>query len=89
MRRLATAVETCHIVADKLFSHARDFALKVLNCLPVTCTRHSLRSMNTVWFKFEHARPLLHAILDFDFELVHPAHKHRGPDGLTKHASVP
>jgi hypothetical protein len=31
MRRLATAVETCHIVADKLFSHARDFALKVLN----------------------------------------------------------
>jgi hypothetical protein len=33
MRRLATAVETCHIVADKLFSHTCDFALKVLNFL--------------------------------------------------------
>jgi hypothetical protein len=40
MRRLATAVETCHIVADKLFSHARDFALKVLNCQPHTCRNH-------------------------------------------------
>jgi hypothetical protein len=31
MRCLATAVETCHIVADKLFSHMPDFVLKVLN----------------------------------------------------------
>ena len=31
MRHLATAIETCHIVADKLFSHMHDFALKVLN----------------------------------------------------------
>ena len=31
MRHLATAIETCHIVADKLFSHAHNFALKVLD----------------------------------------------------------
>jgi hypothetical protein len=31
MRHLVTAIETCHIVADKLFSHMYDFALKVLN----------------------------------------------------------
>jgi len=28
---LATAIETCHIVADKFVSHTRDFVLKVLN----------------------------------------------------------
>src|SRR6266850_213246 len=33
---------------------------------------------------------LQHAILKFNFELVHvPAHKHQGSNGLTKHASAP
>jgi hypothetical protein len=31
MRRLATAIESYQIVADKLFSHMCDFALKVVN----------------------------------------------------------
>jgi hypothetical protein len=43
MRHLATAIETCHIIADKLISHACDFALRVLNCGPEKLLKSSVK----------------------------------------------
>ena len=42
----ATAIETCHVVADKLISHARDFALKVLNSKPLLSTEPYLSPLH-------------------------------------------